>query len=142
MKSSGTDLYADAHLLVAAIRVISHCNQTPPTLEQVCHQLNISLERGGFIMRQLEKEEVIEIVKQPQGDRLFVKAHLNIENFQQKDSRSDLDNALSAFAAEKEAFSKKIESIQAEQKKKKQDLFAKLNDQLKKGHSSEKSDDE
>lgn len=142
MKSSGTDLYSDAHLFVAAIRVLSHCNQTPPTLEQICRQLNISLERGGFIMRQMEKEEIIEIVKQPQGDRLFVKTHLNIENFQQRDSQSDLDNALSAFAAEKQAFSEKIESIQAQQAKKKQDLFAKLNDQLKKGHPSEKNGNE
>ncbi len=101
MISSGTDLYTDAHLFVAAIRVLTHCNQTPPSVEKVCRQLKISLERGGFIMRQLEKEEIIDIVKQLHGDRLFVKNHLNIENFQQRDSQSDLDNALSALKAEK-----------------------------------------
>lgn len=128
-----TDLYTDAHLFVAAIRVLSHCNQSPPTLAQACRHLNISLERGGFIMRQLEKEEILEIVKQPQGDRLFVDAHLNIEKFKQKQAQSNLDKALSAFEAEKEAFSKKIESIQAAQAQKKKDLFAKLNNQLKAG---------
>lgn len=131
MSTSKTDLYTDAHLFVAAIRVLSHRSQAPPTLEHICRHLAMSLERGGFIMRQLEKEEIVEIVKQPHGDRLFVNTHLNIERFKQKQAQSNLDKALSAFESEKQAFSKKIESIQADQAKKKKDLFAKLNDQLK-----------
>ena len=133
MKNIKIELYSDAHLFVAAIRILSHRKKAPPALDHVCRHLAISLERGGYILRRLEKEEIIEIVKQPHGDRLFVKKHLNIENFKHQRAQSDLDKALSEFKSEKQTFSKKIESIQVDQAKKKKDLFARLNDQLKTG---------
>jgi len=131
MKNSRINLYSDAHLFVAAIRILSYRKKTPPALDHVCRHLAISLERGGYILRRLEKEEIIEIVKQPHGDRLFVKEYLNIEQFKDRQTQSDLDKALSEFKSEKQTFSRKIESIQADQAKKKKDLFARLNNQLK-----------
>lgn len=129
--NSKIDLYSEAHLFVAAIRILSYREKTPPALDHVCRHLAISLERGGYVLRRLEKEEIIGIVKQHHGDRLFVKAHLNIEHFKDRQIQSDLDKALSEFKSEKQTFSKRIESIQADQAKKKKDLFAKLNNQLK-----------
>ncbi len=103
MKNTRIDLYSEAHLFVAAIRVISHLKKIPPTL--------------------------------PHGDRLFVRDHLNIEQFKDREAPSDLDKALSEFKSEKQSLSKKIDSIRADQDKKKKDLFAMLNDQLKASQS-------
>jgi hypothetical protein len=127
------DLYAEAHLFVAAIRVLSHTKKAAPALKHVCQHLAMSLERGGYILRRLEKEDIIEVVDQPHGDRLFVKAHLNIEIFKHTSSQSEWDKALEEFKSEKQNLSKKIESIQADQAQKKKDLFAQLDNQLKKG---------
>lgn len=126
------DLYADAHLFVAAVRVLSHTKNSPPALDHVCRLLAISVERGGYILRRLKKEDIVEVVQQSHRDRLFINAHLNIEIFKHAESKSDLDKALDEFKSEKQNFSKKIESIQADQAKKKEDLFAILNSQLKK----------
>lgn len=127
------DLYSDAHLFVAAIRILSHMKNAPPALDHVCQHLTMSLERGGYILRRLKKEDIVEVVGQPHGDRLFIKTHLNIEIFKHAQSQSELDKALSEFKSEKQTLSKKIESIRADQAKKKKDLFAKLENQLKKG---------
>lgn len=135
MKNTRIDLYSEAHLFVAAIRVISHLKKIPPTLEQVCQHISISLEHGGYILRRLEKEAIVEPVRQPHGDRLFVRDHLNIEQFKDREAPSDLDKALSEFKSEKQSLSKKIDSIRADQDKKKKDLFAMLNDQLKASQS-------
>jgi hypothetical protein len=126
------DLYTEAHLFVAAVRILSHTKNTPPALDHVCQLLAISLERGGVILRRLKKEDIVEVVQQSHKDRLFINAHLNIEIFKHAESKSDLDKALDEFKSEKQNFSKKIESIKADQAKKKEDLFAKLNSQLKK----------
>ncbi len=126
------DLYTEAHLFVAAIRILSHTKKTAPALDHVCRHLAMSLERGEYILRRLKKEDIIEVVEQPHGDRLFIKAHLNIEIFKHAPSQSELDKALEEFKSEKQSFSKKIKSIQADQIQKKKDLFAQLDHQLKK----------
>jgi len=126
------NLYTDAHLFVAAIRILSHTEKAPPALDHVCRHLAISLERGGYILRRLVKEEIVESVEQAHGDRLFIKAHLNIERFRQVRPTSELDKALAEFKSEKQFFTKKVESIQADQALKKKELFAKLESQLKK----------
>lgn len=141
MMNNKVDLYTEAHLFVAAIRILSHRKKAPPALDHVCHNLGISLERGGFILRRLVKEDIVEVVKQPHGDRLFVRTHLNIENFKGQQTPTDLDKALAKFRSEKQTASKKIESIRADQAKKKKDLFAKLNDQLKTAQKAKSSND-
>jgi hypothetical protein len=127
------DLYTEAHLFVAAIRVLSHTKKAAPALDHVCQHLGMSLERGGYILRRLKKEDIVEVVEQSHGDRLFIKAHLNIEIFKHTPSQSELDKALAEFKSEKQNLSKKIESIQADQAQKKKDLFAQLDSQLKNG---------
>ena len=126
------NLYAEAHLFVAAIRVLSHTQKTPPALDQVCRHLVMSLEQGGVILRKLQKEDIVEVVEQAHGNRLFIKAHLNIEKFRHAKTQSALDKAMAEFKSDKETMSEKIAAIRADQARKKKDLFAQLENQLKK----------
>jgi hypothetical protein len=126
-----TDLYSNAHLVVAAIRVLAHQKNTPPSIEDVCQTLSFSLEQGNFTCNKLEEMQIIEIVEGSYGTRLFIKNHLEIEDIPRGDKVSGLEEDLKKFKSSRKDFTKKIESFQAKQAKKQKDLFAELEKKLK-----------
>ena len=125
------DLYAQAHLLVAAIRVFEHINSRPPTIEDLCRTINFSIEKGNFICRKLEELDIIEAVEGSYGTRLFVRDHLKIEDIPRGEPDSNFEDELKRFQDSRKAFSQKIETIQSQQKQKKKDLFAEMEKKLK-----------
>lgn len=126
-------LYEEAHLLVAAIRVLEHTRLVPPAVEDICSALSFSLEESNRICRKLNELEIIDIVEGAFGTKLYIKDHLRIENLPRENKDNRLEEELKKFQDAQKQLSKKVESIQAEQDKKKKDLFAKLNKQLKEG---------
>jgi hypothetical protein len=126
------DFYSQAHLMVAAIRVFEHINGRPPTIEDLCQTINFSIEKGNFICRRLEELEIIEAVEGSYGTRLFVRHHLKIEDIPRGESESNFEEELKKFQDSRKAFSHKVETIQAQQKQKKKDLFAEMEKKLKK----------
>jgi len=125
------DFYAQAHLLVAAIRVFEHINSRPPTIEDLCQTINFSIEKGNFICRKLEELDIIEAVEGSYGTRLFVRDHLKIEDIPRGEPDSNFEDELKKFQDSRKAFSQKIETIQSQQKQKKKDLFAEMEKKLK-----------
>ena len=126
-----TDFYSQAHLLVAAIRVYEHLNSRPPTLDDLCRTINFSIEQGHFLCRKLEELDIIEAVEGSYGVRLFIHDHTKIEEIPRGEPESNLEKELKTFQDNQKAFSKKIESFQAQQKQKKKDLFAEMEKKLK-----------
>ena len=127
-----TDLYSDAHLIVAAIRVLERRNSVPPSIEDVCKFLSFSLEQGNFICRKLGGIDAIEIVEGVFGTRLFIKNHLALEEIPRGTKTSGMDAELKKFQDSRKELTKKVASIQAQQAEKKKNLFAELDSQLKK----------
>jgi hypothetical protein len=123
--------YQNAHLFVAAIRVLEHQKKAPPLMEDVCRLLSFSLEQGHFICKKLEQMGIVEAVEGGYGLRLFIKNHLALEDLPKEGSQSRLEEALKEFKASKDVFQKKVASIKADQDKKKQSLFADLEKKLK-----------
>ncbi|NQT69294.1 MAG: hypothetical protein HQ552_06900 [Desulfobacteraceae bacterium] len=126
-----TDLYSNAHIVIAAIRVLAHQKNTPPSIEDVCQSLSFSLEQGNFICNKLQEMQIIEIVEGSYGTRLFIKNHLKIEDVPRGDKVSGLEEELKKFQSSRKDFTKEIESFQAKQAKKQKDLFAELEKKLK-----------
>jgi len=126
------DLYSQAHLMVAAIRVYEHVNSRPPTIDDLCQAINFSVEKGGFICRKLEELDIIEAVEGSYGTRLFVRDYLKIEDIPRGDPGNSFEDELKKFQDNRKAFSQKVETFQAQQKQKKQDLFAEMEKKLKK----------
>jgi len=126
-----TDLYSNAHIVIAAIRVLAHQKNTPPSIEDVCQSLSFSLEQGNFICNKLQEMQIIEIVEGSYGTRLFIKNHLKIEDIPRGDKVSGLEEELKKFQSSRKDFTKEIESFQAKQAKKQKDLFAELEKKLK-----------
>lgn len=124
--------YANAHLFVSAIRILTHQKSSPPLIEDVCAMLSFSLEQGHFICKKLESMGIVEVVAGGYGNRLFVKDHLAIENLPKEGQESRLQEALKEFQTSRTGYQEKVASIKADQEKKKQDLFADLEKKLKK----------
>ena len=131
MQDEKKDLYSQAHLMVAAIRVFEHKNSRPPTIQELCQTIEFSIEKGNFICRKLEELDIIEAVEGSYGTRLFVRDHLKIEDIPRGESDNSFEEELKKFQDNRKALSRKIETFQAEQKQKKKDLFAEMEKKLK-----------
>ena len=131
MTDEQEDLYSQAHLMVATIRVFEHRHSRPPTIGDLCQMVNFSIEKGNFICRKLEELDVIEAVEGTYGTRLFVRDHLRIEDIPRGEAENNFEDELKKFQESQKAISQKIESFQARQKQKKKDLFAEMEKKLK-----------
>jgi hypothetical protein len=131
MQNKKNDLYSQAHLVVAAIRVYEHLNSRPPTVDDVCRVINFSAEQGHFICRKLQEIEAIKAVDGSYGTRLFISDHLNLESLPRHEAKSKLEDDLKKFQDTQKSFTRKIESFQAKQKQKKKNLFTEMEKKLK-----------
>jgi len=132
------DLYSNAHLVVAAIRIFTHKNSKHPSLNEICKTLSFSLEQGNLICKKLKDLGIIDMVEGAFENQLFIKDHLKIEEIQRDKKEDGLEEALKKFKDSKKDFSKKIESFQAKQAEKQKALFAELEEKLKKGSDKTK----
>ncbi len=135
------DPYTEAHLFVAAIRLLQHQKQTPPAIEDVCKTLDVSVEAGLAVCRKLQKSSIVTMSEDPFSIKLGVDNHLEIENLpkEQKDGDS-LSEDLEKFMAKKQDMDKKVEAIQAGLQKKKQDLHSDIEARLRKEMDKMKKD--
>ncbi len=131
MQDKQIDFYNEAHLLVAAIRIFEHLNSRPPNVDELCRTINFSIERGNFICRKLEELGIIEAIEVSYGARWYVSDHLKIEDIPRGEPESKMKDELKKFQDTQKAFSQKMETLQAEQKRKKKDLFADMEKKLK-----------
>lgn len=127
------DLYSNAHLFVAAIRILEHRDNTPPLIEDVCTTIPFSLELGNLVCKKLKNLGVIDIIDGAYGSRLCIDDHLKIEEIPQESQESSIQDDLKKFQQSQNELTKKVESIKAKHAKKQEELFAELEQKLKKG---------
>jgi hypothetical protein len=125
------DLYTEAHLLVAAIRVHEHVHSRPATIDDACRMLGFSTEHAGIICRRLQDLGVLESVEGSFGARLFIRDHLKIEDIPRGEVGRRLEDEVRKFQDGQRHFTQKIESLKAEQAGKKKNLFAEMEKKLK-----------
>jgi len=126
------DFYSTSHLFVAAIRVLQHRKNTPPSIEVVSESLSFSLEQGSFISRELKGRGIIDVVEGSFGTRLFVKDHLALEEIPKDARGSRLEDELKRFQDTKTDYDHKVATIHSKHSKTQKDLFAELEKKLKK----------
>ena len=132
MATQTTDFHTQAHLIVAAIRILEHRHTTPPSVDQMCETLAFSIEQGHRLCNRLKEMGIIDITSGAFGTRLFIVDHLKIEAIPRGETGSSMEAELRKFQDSQKGLEKKIETIKAEQEKKKKDLFADLEKQFKK----------
>jgi hypothetical protein len=125
------DLYTEAHLLVAAIRVCDHLNARAATIEDACRLLGFSVEHTGIICRRLVEMGVLDSVTGTFGERLFIRDHLKLEDIPRGEVSRKLEDEVRKFQDLQRSFTQKIEALQAEQAGKKKNRFAEMEKKLK-----------
>jgi hypothetical protein len=133
------NLYSNAHLVVAAIRIFTHKNSRHPSVDEICQTLSFSLEQGNLICNKLRDMGIIDVVEGAFENHLFITNHLKIEDISRDKKEDKFEEALKKFQNSKKDFSKKIESFQDKQAQKQKALFAELEEKLKKGSDKHKS---
>ncbi|WP_163338240.1 hypothetical protein [Desulfopila sp. IMCC35008] len=127
------DAYTEAHLFVAAMRLLQHTSGTQPSIDEICTMLDISIEQGLATGRKLADKGIVEKMTDPFSVRFAIKDHIGIENLPRETSEeTGLSLELEQFMAKKKKDEKKIETIQAELDRKKQAMFESIEQKLKK----------
>ncbi|MDY6830346.1 MAG: hypothetical protein SWC96_00650 [Thermodesulfobacteriota bacterium] len=126
-------LYKKAHLVVAAIRVLTYLNNKPPTAEDVEGLLGASSEEVLLVCRKLEKRGIVEAVEGAYGARLFVLDHTAIEEISRDLPTGGMEEEIEKFKKTQQERDKKIEEIKAKEEERKRKLFEQLNQGLKQG---------
>lgn len=127
------DQYREAHLYVAAIRLLSHRQPGAPAMSDIGALLDVSQESALAVCRRLAKQDIVKLIDDPFTVRVTIENHLAIEDLPREEKQNDaLSQELEKFMAKKQEMNKKVESIQAEMAKKRQDLFSDMEQKLKK----------
>ena len=126
-------IFFEGHLVVAAIRILEFRSGSPPSSDQIGEMLGLSSEQTAYIIRRLNEESIIEQVESAFGDRWTTADYLKLENLPRDTSEpTQLDHALEKFQSEKNKMAQKVEAIKEQQALKKKDLFAEIEQKLKK----------
>ncbi len=126
-----SDIYTDAHLIVAAIRILEHRDKSAPSTNEVCEILGFSAEQALRLCRKLHDLGAVESVEGAFGTRLFIKDHLQLENLPKTEKGPSLAQEVERFKSSKKGLDKQVESIHARQAERQKDLFNKLDHRLK-----------
>ena len=125
--------YQQSHLLVAAVRVLEHASEKPPTMEEIGGLLQISHEVVGVVARALERHGIVKIHKTPFDTRVEVADHTALEDLPREETGAAMKEELEEFRHRSEEKQAEIENLfgGGEHQKKKQEKQAGLDAQLK-----------
>ena len=126
------DQYTEAHVFVAAIRVLEHQKKRPPTVDEACEMISISLEAGYALCRRLKEKGIVRTVEGSFGVKLFVDDHLKIEELPKVETKQGLADELAAFQKKQQDKNRKVEAIQEELARKRSSQFAEIEAKLRK----------
>ena len=132
------DQYTEAHVFVAAIRVLEHQKKRPPTVEEACEMISMSQEAGYALCRRLMKKGILRTVEGTFGVKLFIEDHLGIEELPKDEKKNDMAEELAAFLKKQQDKNKKVETIQEELDRKRKEKFAEIEARFKELKKGEK----
>ena len=123
--------YREAHLVVAAVRILEYRHQRPPSLEQVAELLSISTEEAGRLYRKLESEGILEGMEKSGEVRLFISDHRLIEQLPDQAAESGLSAELEKFRQQKQKERNSVEALRTRQEQKRKKMQEQIEQQLK-----------
>jgi len=124
------DLYSQAHLFIAAIRVFEHLNHQPPSLKGLYDLLQVSEEELSRISRKLEEIGAISVIMSGGETRFTIRDYLKVEDLPQSDQTPKMEEEISMFKTKQESRLKEIEQSLAK-KGDKSSIFSELEKALK-----------
>ncbi len=107
MKS--TDLYEQAHVFLAGIRVFEHLYGRPPTLQGLSELLKISEEELSLLGRKLEDRSIIRVILAGSQVRYSIADHILVEDLPRGQQTSQMKDEISQFQNKQQSRLKEIE---------------------------------
>jgi hypothetical protein len=107
MKSK--DLYEQAQVFVAGIRVFEYLHGRPPTLEGLSQILKISEEELSLLSRKLEDRFIVGVIKTGAEVRYGIADHLRIEDIPRGQTATKMKDEISQFQNKQAARLNEIE---------------------------------
>jgi hypothetical protein len=126
--------YEDGHLVVAAVRVLSHNADKPPTPEDIAKLLELAPDFVRNLVIGLGDEGILKVVENPFEIRAEVKNHIKLEDLPREAQGPSIQDELDEFVKKKK---KEVEDTERmfsldEIEKRKQDKMSRLDDEMKK----------
>ena len=126
-------LYDEAHVLVAAIRVLEFKKSVSPSLKDTSEFLGMNIDRVTRISNDLNVLGIIDMVDGPfESVNLIVADHMKIEEISREIKETNMEDEIRKFKEKsKNAYEEKVKAFTLESKKKEKALFDALQKKLK-----------
>jgi hypothetical protein len=126
--------YEDGHLIVGAVRVLTHRAAKPPTPEDVANLLGIPPDFARNLVRALGEEGVLRIVENPFEMRVEIGDYLKLEDLPRESEVPSIQDELDDFMKRKRKEVEDTEKMLSSDEitKKKKEKLDKLEQEMKK----------
>ena len=125
--------YEKSHLVVAAVRVLSHRGGRPPAEEEVAELLDLSPDLVRSLIRALGARGVLQVVQSPFETRVELRDHTLLEELPREEGESVLEADLEEFRERHRRRQEEAEKLFAagEAKRRKEERVSHLDDEFR-----------
>jgi hypothetical protein len=125
--------YEDGHLIVAAVRVLSHRAAKPPTPEDIAGLLELAPDFARALVIALGDEGVLRVVENPFEIRAEVKDYTKLEELPKASEAPSIQDELESFMERKKREAEETGKMLSldEMEKKKKAKMSKLEEEMK-----------
>jgi len=133
MKKLGPS-HEEGHLFVAAVRLLQHVHNRPPTVEEIGEMLFLSPEIAHHRARGLEEKGIVRIVANPFETLVEIADYLALEDLPREEAGPGFGEDLTEFEEKKRKEQEKLKSLfsSGEPDRKKQGRIDKLEEEFRK----------
>ena len=103
------DLYEQAHVFIAGIRVFEHLHGRPPTLQGISDLLKISEEELSLLARKLEDRSIIRVIQAGSQIRYSIADHTELEALPRGQQTSQMKDEITQFQSRQQSRMKELE---------------------------------
>lgn len=130
---SDRNLYDDGHLLVAAVRVLTHREGRPPSVEEAAALVGLSPEVVHHLVRRLEAGGIARAVETPFEARIVIEDHTLLEQLPRDETGPSVASEFESFRERQQQKQEELEKLfePGALKKKRQEKSSSLEKQFK-----------
>ncbi len=132
-------LYEEAQILLAGVRLFRHREKRFPTLKDLSDMIGFSMESVHHLCNRLEAIGAVERIRGAFEDRVCLKDPLQAESLREADEGPSVAEDLRKWEKEKRERVREVERLFSDEARgeKKKDLFAEIEERLRKGGKTE-----
>jgi DNA-directed RNA polymerase specialized sigma subunit len=126
-------LYDEAHVIVAAVRVLEFRKSASPSLKEISDILGMNIDRVTRISNDIKAMGIVDMVDGPfESINLIVTDHQKIEEISREVKEIKMEDEIRKFQEKsKNAYEDKVKAFTMESKKKEKALFEALQKKFK-----------